>query len=452
MSLGRAQFESRGTSQVTRNLRVISAIALVIVVPATAYAKTDATVVEALRLHASGKPGEAYALLKPQVAARAGDPDFDYALGIAAADSGRAGEAIVALQRVLAVHPDNAQARAEIARAYAIGGDIDTARAQFDTVIADPTLPDPVRQRFNRIVRDYKGQIDGGARSLTGYAEIESGYDSNINAATGLSTITLPVFAFLGPATLGGGATRIDRAFVQGQAGISGTYTLGRQTRLFASALGLWRENLKSSAFDQQALTGTLGVAHSFANRDTLSVAGQLQNFWLGGDSFRLSYGGTVQYSHALRGGAALSASAGFTRFDYRDPTRNADRLQGGISYAGRTVYASVAGGTERMLTGAAPHLGFDFASGAVGAEIPLAPRLAVTASAGIEHRAYRAPDPLYGANRRDTQGDVSLGLRYVLTGALSVRPRVTYTRNTSNLSLYDYERVTASLSLRAEF
>ena len=65
---------------------------------------------------------QTYLALAPQADERAGDPAFDYALGIAALDSGRYGEAIIALQRVLAVQPGNAQARAELARAYALAG------------------------------------------------------------------------------------------------------------------------------------------------------------------------------------------------------------------------------------------------------------------------------------------------------------------------------------------
>lgn len=49
--------------------------------------------------------------------------------------------------------PDPAAARAELARAYALAGDIDTAREQFATVVDDPSLPDPVRQRFTGFVR-----------------------------------------------------------------------------------------------------------------------------------------------------------------------------------------------------------------------------------------------------------------------------------------------------------
>ena len=74
------------------------------------------------------------------------------------------------------------------------------------------------------------------------FADLEGGYDSNVNAATSATTITLPAFAFLGPATLGGGATRVGAGFVQAQAGISATSGLSRQTGIYGSVLGLWRD------------------------------------------------------------------------------------------------------------------------------------------------------------------------------------------------------------------
>jgi tetratricopeptide (TPR) repeat protein len=49
----------------------------------------------------------AYKLLLPLEAQRAGDPEYDYLLGIAAIDAGDPERAIFALERVLAVQPDN---------------------------------------------------------------------------------------------------------------------------------------------------------------------------------------------------------------------------------------------------------------------------------------------------------------------------------------------------------
>ncbi|MXP10283.1 tetratricopeptide repeat protein [Altererythrobacter halimionae] len=146
---------------------------------------------------------DTYETLAARTKERAGDPAFDYQLGIAALDAGRYGEAIIALQRVLAVQPDNAAARAELARAYALAGDIDTARQEFASVVEDPSLPDPVRQRFAGFVRQLDKQIAGGGSDVSGFLDARAGYDSNVNAATDLDTIVIPLFSFLGPGTLG---------------------------------------------------------------------------------------------------------------------------------------------------------------------------------------------------------------------------------------------------------
>src|SRR3546814_13654886 len=97
---------------------------------------------------------------------------------MAALDAGRYGESVIALQRVLAVQPNNAPARAELARAYALAGDIDTARAEFATVVDDPSLPDPVRQRFTGFVRQFDKQISGGGSDVSGFFAVRAGYRS----------------------------------------------------------------------------------------------------------------------------------------------------------------------------------------------------------------------------------------------------------------------------------
>jgi tetratricopeptide (TPR) repeat protein len=418
-----------------------------------AYAAVDQIISDAVALHAGGKASEAYALLAPLERERAGDPDFDYALGIAAADSGHSGRAIAALQRVLALQPNNAQARAEIARVYAMAGDIDTAKVEFDTVIADPSLPDPVRQQLNSLSRKYGQAMRGGPKRLSGFFDVEGGYDSNVNAATSATSITLPVFAFLGPATLGGGATRQSEAFAQVQGGISAEAPLSRQTKLFGSALGLWRNAFGGKAFDQGAATGTFGIAHSGVKGDVLSLSGQGQQFWLARDGYRASYGAIGQYTRRLKDGDALSFAVQYASIDYKtDILRDANRYTGTISYAGKKVYVSLGGGKEDTRRAGGRHLGYWLATGQAGVEQPLSDRFSLAAGVSAEHRGYDGADPLFSKDRRDTQFDASLSLRAIIAKGLILRPRVTYTRNASNLALYDYDRFTASISLRKEF
>lgn len=420
---------------------------------APASAAVDEAVRQATAHVEAGRAGDAYALLAPLARQRAGDPDFDYALGLAAADSGRPAEAIIAFQRVLAVQPGNAPARAEIARAYALANDINTARAQFDTVVDDPSLPDPVRQRFNRIVRDYDRQIAGGGAGLTGFVDLTGGWDSNVNTATDLTQITIPLFAAFGPGALGAGAREIEDSFYEAQAGLSAAMPVSRQTRAFASLLGAWRDNNDTRAFDQGSATLTAGIGHTLASRDVISLSVQGQEFWLGHDPYRESVGLVGQFTHPLAGGRALTVSGQYFSLDYdTDDLRDAGRYGLTLTYLDRTYFGSVSVGAEKTDDDAGDHLSNRYASLSGGFEKPLAPTLAVTGGIELEARRYDAADPLFLAEREDEQANASLGLKWLIVRGVYLRPRVTWTRNWSNIALYDYDRTTAGIGIRAEF
>ena len=394
-----------------------------------------------------------YQRLAVQEAERAGDPDFDYRLGITALDAGRYGEAIIALQRVLAVQPNNAPARAELARAYALAGDVDTAREEFATVVDDPSLPDPVRQRFTGFVRQFDKQIAGGGSDISGFVDASVGYDDNINAATDLNTIVIPLFSFLGPGTLGPGAVAQGDEFYELQGGISGVAAIGRQDRVFGSVLGSWRDNWDSRNFDQAALTGTAGYAHSFANKDVVSLSGQVQKFWLGHDGYRTAYGVVGQYTKSLSEGRALTLSAQWNRLDFDgDPLRDADRFAAGIGYIARTVAANLSGGKEETRRQPGDAQSNWFVGANVGAEFPVTERVALVAGAAFDLRRYDQADVLFLVERSDERLDLQAGVKFALLDNLFLQPRASYSRNWSNIALYDYERWTASAGVRFEF
>lgn len=420
---------------------------------APAAAQADQDVKNAMDQLSAGQAEAAYFALKSREANRAGQPDYDLALGLAALESGRHGEAIIAFQRILAQQPDNARAQAELARAYAVAGDIDTARAEFATVRGDPSIPDPVRNRIDGLVRTLDQQIAGGASEITGYLDVEGGYDSNINTATDAISITLPLFAFLGPATLNGPAREQDAGFYQIQGGLSGSTPLSRQTRLFGSVLGNWRDNVDTRFVDQASAVGTIGIAHSLANGDVISLSGQGQRFWLGHSGYRTSVGGDIRYTKRLSDNRALSFSGQYFRLNYDgNPLQDAERFSGSITYADDNIYGGIGGGKEETRRPGADQLSYAFVNIQLGGEFDLSDKAAIIAGASVEHRDYDARDPLFLKGRKDTQYDASLGVRYKFTDALSVRPRVTYTRNDSNIGLYDYDRWTASVGVRLSF
>src|SRR5574341_400922 len=131
--------EYRGTLYSPRSMRTfLGALLGLALFTASITAGADEVTDRAKRLLAQQQAKEAYALLAPLEEKRAGDPEFDYLLGIAALDAGEPERAVFALERVLALQPNNALARAEIARAYFIMGERETAKREFQAVREQP--------------------------------------------------------------------------------------------------------------------------------------------------------------------------------------------------------------------------------------------------------------------------------------------------------------------------
>ena len=125
--------------KITRNLEFTTNLALnetPVVPAATVPATSDKVLLEATALINKGDYKAAYQLLEPLEAARVGDINFDYLFGFAGVESGNVTRGTFALERVLAQDPNNKDARAEIAKAHYLLGEIDTSKAEFKNVLA----------------------------------------------------------------------------------------------------------------------------------------------------------------------------------------------------------------------------------------------------------------------------------------------------------------------------
>jgi hypothetical protein len=160
------------------------AILLTLLVNTGASYAADAELDQARALLADGHAGEAYTLLESREFDRAGDVQFDTLLGIAALDSGKPDRSTLAFERVLAVDPNAAGARLDLARAYFALGDL--ARAQQELDIVAQNNPPPAAQL---VIDKYRVAIAERLRAktnvVTGYVEGFIGYDNNITAVVG---------------------------------------------------------------------------------------------------------------------------------------------------------------------------------------------------------------------------------------------------------------------------
>ncbi len=164
----------------------------------------DPQVIEkARRLLAEGNPKQAYMDLIAIQAKSAGNVEYDYLLGVAALDSGKFEDAIIAFERVLAVNPQHAGAQMDLSRAYYATGSFDLAEAGFLKLKA--SNPPPAAARCDRpLPHCDRGPEAPEHRQLDGYGELGIGYDSNI---TGVPT----GFRRGGPAVLRHPRRRCDR-------------------------------------------------------------------------------------------------------------------------------------------------------------------------------------------------------------------------------------------------
>jgi tetratricopeptide (TPR) repeat protein len=398
----------------------------------------------------------AYDLLLPQEAQRAGDPEFDYLLGIAALDAGQPEHAAFALERVLAVQPGNLQARAEIARAYYVMGERDTAKREFESV-RERGVPAEVRETIDR----FLSAIEATRKTrFNAYVELAAGHDSNVNSATAQSQVAVP---FFGGAIvqLAPGSTRLKDSFGSLSAGLSLANEIAANWSVVGSASFYGKYNADETRFNTGTLDGALGLRWS-SGRNAVTGALQGQRYSVDGESFRESAGGVLQWQHNISQTSQVSLFAQHAQLSYPDPSqsiRDARRTIFGVAtaqaFAGESapvIFASLYGGEEKEDAPNVPHLGHKPVGVRVGGQWRVAPGVHLFANASAEQRRYGGTDPLFLVERKDTQVDLSLGLNYPIYRKLSLRPQVSVTDNNSNIEIYDFRRTVAQLGLRLDF
>ena len=139
---------------------------------------------KARRLLNESNPKQAYMELIKHEARLAGNIDYDYLLGVASLDSGKIDDAIVAFERVLALNANHAGAQMDLARAYFAAGSFDLAEASFKQ-LADSNPPPAAQQTINRYLEAIHARKRQTTPGWMGYAELGLGYDTNI---TGVPT------------------------------------------------------------------------------------------------------------------------------------------------------------------------------------------------------------------------------------------------------------------------
>ncbi|MGA7594879.1 MAG: tetratricopeptide repeat protein [Gallionella sp.] len=412
---------------------------------------------DAARLINSGKAADAYALLAPQQAKLAGDPDYDYLLGVAALDSGKPDQAIFALERVLAVNPNNLQARAEIARAYFVTGEKGLARQEFEAVQSRHP-PKEVNATIQKFL-DAINQGQGSSTLMSGYLEGAVGSDSNVNSATGSSQVAIPAFGGA-IATLNASGVETRDSFANISGGGNIRHALSPDWSVFGGASFDERLNSTQHVFNTGTINGNVGLGLTRA-RDSYSAALQLQSFDVDSKRYRSGAGMTMQWQRNLQNSSSqFSSYIQYTDLKYPDQSvRDANRYVLGTAYAivlggnyTPAVYLGLYAGEEKEKQSGVPYLGQKLYGVRTGGEMNIAEQAKLFGSVSVESRHYGGDDPFFLVTRKDTQADLNVGVKFVLRKVWTLAPQLAYTKNQSNIIIDEYKRTVLSVSLRREF
>lgn len=421
----------------------------------SSLAQADALTDQARNLLDAGRGTAAYALLEPLESERAGDPLYDFLLGVAALDIGQNTRAVFALERVLAMQPNNTRARAEIGRAYLALGEAETARREFDTV-QKQGVPADVSLTLERYIANARRLQDQSRVSTNGYLELVLGYDTNLNLGPNKSSVVIPGISSA-PATLTKDSKANADSFAQLGAGFNTRVPLGPNLALLAGLSGSDRFNGHTERFDLANFDANLGVVMS-AGKNVVTVMGQSNQVAVNDERFRMATGLTGQWQHNYDTRNQISLFAQYSDLHYlTQDVRDADRWVGGAAYAhlwrdGALGYVSAYLLRERPQAPNVPYLGFRGGGIRTGARVTVGGKTVLFGNVSYESRRHDETDPSFLTVRRDNQYTVLLGANYALGRDWTLTPSLSLSRNESNTALNDYHREMVSLTIRREF
>jgi hypothetical protein len=437
-----------------KKLLVLGVLAAIALARASLAAAAPADEVKALLDQRN--PKAAYELAK-QNPGEIGNPAFDFYFGVAAIDSGHAGEGVLALERYVINYPDNQQARLELARGYFVLGEDARAREEFNGVLkAEP--PADVRANIERFINALDAR-QSSYRTTTGvYAELGFGHDSNANGGVGSAGISLPVFGSVRVAPNG---VKVPSDFTWVALGGEIIHPVAPGFAVFANGRvdGKFNEGGLPSQFDQNNIAVNGGFTY-LNDKSLYRVTATHATVEVDNKRFRDVDGIAGEMSYQLDELQSVGPFLQYARLAYTGDNRprDSDFYIGGVNYRRAfigpyqpllTLSASL--GDEHNVRNR-PDLGRGVWGGRVGVAVTPAPKWSASAGASYQRSNYSGVDPLLLVTRKDDYYAIDATVGYAFSRSLSLRGEVIMTDNKSNLELYEYKRNVYAVKLRYDF
>ena len=393
---------------------------------------------------------------RPLIDALAAVPQYDlqrhFLAGYIAVETGQLDDAIAHFRAALVGHPKDTRTRLELARALMLRGKDGAADYNFRLAAQADDLPPEIIATIKssrNLLRDRRPW----------HLTVEAGIapDTNITGGTSAETIDVTFGNQVLPFTLEGNARK--RSGLGQTLGVSAGYRFkfGDRLSLITDVDGQGTNYEGESADDY---TGQLAVGPELKLTDDLliSLQGIGSQRYYGGNRAATQFGarGQVQYmlDRGQRAGLTVDArhtASGFSP-DYSGWTYGVYASYERVMLRSFIASASVFGRTDRL---AAPY----YSNWEYGVNLGLGGELGHGVNAGISGGAsratYDAPLLAFGPDSRKDwriSGRLYAGLRSIRVLGLSPSVSLSYSRNASNIALYDTSRTRALFNLAKYF
>jgi len=423
---------------------------LLLTMPLLAVAESGFDMDQLSSLFDKYKRKQAYIYASQYLAEQEGDAYFDYYYGVSAIDSGFASQGVFALERVLLTFPEDPVARLELARGYFILKEFARSRQEFEDVLAT-NPPDSVKRTAYLYLDKIRLEEARYKTTVSGFAELGAGYDTNVNSAPGND--------FNGALTPASMEQEDNFYNATGQFKVEHPFLPGWKLNLVAT--GILKKNQDLDQFD--TLTGILQTGVSLTSASSLYNLDIIaQEFQLDGNSYRSLYGLNMGWKYDISEMSNFTTSFQYARLEYDIfSILDSDLMTLNLGYTKQfavsfapVFFSNLKLGMEDAKsdsTAAQANTERDIYSLRLGVALSLSPKFILQTAVGLQNSQYAAEQTDIDGNvatRKDDFASADINLLWLINHDWRLDTRVSYVKNTSNVEIREYDRLLASINL----
>jgi hypothetical protein len=382
-----------------------------------------------------------------------GDPHFDYLYGVSALETGHYDLAVFALDRVTINQPNIIRPRLELARAYLkINNDIAALREFKEVLRLNP--PATVQRNVNHYIQSMKKTSNKNRQwIIDGLATMAVGYDSNANFGAENSVFNTPVF---GTVTLKESSTKQGSSVTELRTQLNTRYIVSDTQRWFIKSKLNHKQMTDAQAFSISELA-LQGGGMFIVGKQQYQLSLQNQLISLDNHLFSHTLGLQTKIAHELATNKILTTTLSLENYDHKQQNLR-DTRRYGISGG----YRLSKNNTRHQLGGSFGHerskhqIGKHHTRNTTGISYQVGQRWNALNSSFIstqfQYNKHRASDPIYAKKRNDKRILLKIGHTLRLGGNLSAFATTGYTKNNSNLDIYDTKKAFVQLGIHYNF